>query len=555
MPRTGTNDALLRRALSIEDLPWLLALFAATIVVLGKDFTSGALADADSAAHLMDGVLIHDWVMAGPPAWRDPMEFARKQYAHYPTLGIGRHYPPGFAMVEAGFFAVFGINEAAARLCVLFFGLLMVMGAYVFVRRAYTPAAAALTAAILLTFPATTLWGRQTMLEIPTMAALIWAGVGCQAYFREPTHGRLITGISLTVLAILFKQPAVFLVCAFALTLVIGALRGRTPWGHAVVTTVLGTLALGAVVLSFDDACFKTLAGYRTYSDPWGFGALSFYARATPYLTGRALLVLAIAGAALYLRRDREHGVLLLCWVGVAYLMVTAASLKVPRFFYVAVFPLAVWAAVGTERLLTLLPARRLRTAAAGSCILALCAVGYARPVRGSPDYAPVVAAHRNHIADRPVLFSGLRDGDFVFAVRQHLPWRSSVVIRGSKLLYTCTAGPALDLVSDVNTIAQLREVLNRFAFEFIFVERENIVGTAQDELLRQYLSTGDDYRLLASHALLPGPSQVFPQSIDVYELAKPMARTVEYFDIPMPRTGAPIRINLKRQLMSDGAL
>ena len=85
--------------ITVADCTLLAALYAATAVVLGKDITLGGLADADSAAHAMDGVLIHDWVMAGPSAWLSPMEFARQQYGHYPTLGIGLHYPPGFAVV------------------------------------------------------------------------------------------------------------------------------------------------------------------------------------------------------------------------------------------------------------------------------------------------------------------------------------------------------------------------------------------------------------------------------------------------------------------------
>ncbi len=541
------------RGFTATDVVCLLGLAAATVVVLGKDISSGALADADSAAHLMDGVLIHDWVMAGPAAWLEPMEFARQQYAHYPTLGIGQHYPPGFAVVEAGFFAVFGINAAAARLCVLFFGLLMAAGTYFFTRFLSGPAVAALAAVVLMTLPATTLWGRQTMLEVPTMASLVWAAVTYQWYGCKPTHRRLALAIGAALSTILFKQTAVFLVCAIACAIGIGALRRTIPLWHAVVACVLAAAALGGVVFSFDDACFKTLSGYSTYSDPLSAGALTFYACALPYLAGSLILIPALLGAITCVRRNSGLGVLMLCWLGIAYVMVTSASLKVPRFFYVGLLPLAVWSALGTERVLALLPIRRLHTAVPLVCCMALAAVGFARPVKDAPDYGPIVAAHRHEIENRAVLFSGLRDGDFVFAVRQHAPWRSSIVIRGSKLLYTCTAGPDLDLVSYVPDDHALRELMRRYAFELLFVERENVVGTSEDDMLRAYVASGADYRLATSHGLGPRRPCGLAQTVDVYKLRQPIMRSADYFDIPMPRTGRPIRVLLNSSTQSPG--
>jgi hypothetical protein len=230
--------------------------------------------------------------------------------------------------------------------------------------------------------------------------------------------------------------------------------------------------------------------------------------------------------------------------------MVTAASLKVPRFFYVGVFPLAVWAALGVHRLLLLLPNPAPRNALTAAVALCLVGFAFARPVRQSPNYGSVVAAHRDALDGRVVLFSGLRDGDFIFAVREQLPWQSCIVIRGSKLLYTCTAGPRLDLISHVSSAEQLNELMRRFAFEYVFIERENKVGTSEDDLLRQYLSESGDYHRIAEHDLnVPSLSCQFAKTVDVYWLSEPLTRKVGHFDIPMPRTGTPIRIELTANL------
>jgi len=514
--------------------------------VLGKDINTGGLADADSAAHAMDGVLIHDWVMAGPSAWRDPMEFARQQYGHYPTLGIGRHYPPGFALVEAVFFATFGISAISARLCVVFFGFIAIIGTYVFLRDLAGRSAGALAAMALLAMPSTTLWGRQTMLEVPTVAVLAWGAVAFSWYLRKTSTMRLAVLLVVALSAILFKQTGVFLVCAVSMTLMGCTLVGVVPIRHGIAATAVACSTLLLVVWSFDDACFKTLSGYHTYADPWSPGALSFYLRVLPYSTGSILLLLAVIGFVVSRRTLGIHWLFLVSWTIVAYVMVTAASLKVPRFHYVGVLPLAVWAAIGLERLLLFGPRITPRRVMAVGAAVCMSALAFARPVRHSPDYGPVVAAHRDAIDGQVVLFSGLRDGDFVFALREQLPWRSSVVIRGSKLLYTCTAGPALDLVSYASTADQVAEVMHRFAFEYVFVERENKVGTAEDVLLRQYLSESGDYQRVAVHALdVADRSCQFAKTVDVYKLIAPFVRQVRHFDIPMPRTGAPIRVDL----------
>ncbi len=528
------------------DLALIVALIAATGLVLGKDITLGALADADSAAHLMDGVLIHDWVMAGPSAWLAPMQFAEQQYGHYPTLGIGRHYPPGFAVVEAAFFAVFGISGVSARLCVMFFGCVAVLATFWFVRCVAGRLAGAMAGVMLLTLPSTTLWGRQTMLEIPTVAMLVCAAVCFQGYVAQPKKSRLASFIALALLAVMFKQTAVFLPCAAALTLLVLAWRRLVPWTHAVALLLGAGGFLALVMLSLDEACAKTLSGYHTYPDPWSPGALTFYVRALPYLVGWMVVLFAAVGAVLSARRQPLLCLFLASWFLAAYVMVTTASLKVPRFFYVGLFPLAVWSAIALQQLLECALWARARTVAALVCTGLLCSHAFLRPARHAPDYTSIVSTHREDIRDRPVLFSGLRDGDFVFAVRQNVPFRRAVVLRGSKLLYTCIAGPALDLQSYVDNEQQVAVLMRRLAIEYIFIERENVVGTVEDEWLRQYLVDGGDYQRIASHDLTgEGKSARLAAHLDVYRLVQPLTRQVDHIDIPMPRTGRPIRVSL----------
>lgn len=521
-------------------------LAAAALAVLGKDIHRGALLDADSAAHVMDGVLIHDWIMAGPREWRSPMQFAERQYGHYPTLGIGQHYPPGFAVIEAVFFAVFGVSGASARLCVAFFGVLCATGAFIFVRFFADRWTAMLCGLLTIALPATTHWGRQAMLEVPTLAALIWSGVAFAWYLRQRTTGRFLLMVIAAACTIFFKQTGVFLLCSVAAALTWSAWAGAGRWSHAAVAVVMGFAALGAMLWSLDDLCLKTVSGYDTFSDRWGWRALAFYVRTMPQQTGWVIPIVAIVGLVSVLRKPNDHQRFLLAWIVISYIMVTVASLKTPRFFYVGLFPIVVWAAVAVGCCLRAMPFVRWRAASASIIAGFLALKSFARPVPEGPDFGAMVELNRNRIENRAVLFSGLRDGDFVFAVREQIPWRKAVVIRGSKLFYTCTAGPDLDLVPMSNSAAELAETMQRFAFDTVFVERDNRVGTPQDDWLREYLAHGDDYERVESHVVQLASNRCGADLwVDVYRLKRDWSRKVDHFDISIPRTRSTIRIEL----------
>ena len=526
----------------------LAALLLVTVIVLGKDITVGGFRHGDSAAHAMDGVLIHDWVGAGPDAWADPLGFATKQYAHYPTLGIGRHYPPGFAVVEAAFFGVFGISPLSARLCVVFFGVLASLGTYVFSRRYMGRPAATLAAVVLITLPGTTLWGRQVMLELPTLSILIWAGIAMRAYLERPSLLRLLGTFALCVLAMLFKQPAVFLTAAIAATLLVGLVRRRTPGSHAILAMLIAGGCIAAVVASLDGHGAKLLRGDATFEHLWSLTALTSYLCELPRHLGLPVVIAAVVGALVTRRSLGPISLFLVAWVAVCYAMLTAADFKNPRFIYLAVFPFAVFAGGAVEWACHRISRREayLPSAVAATLGLACCAQAMAAPVAHRPEYGAVVSTHRDKILGRAVLFSGLRDGDFVFAVRQYLPWRQAVVVRGSKLLYTCNGRPNLEFVSNVVSMADVESLMRRYAFEYVFVERENKLRLPEDAMLRRFLEADGLYRRVDTCRFEMERRPTFRDTtLELFHVTETLPRLVKQFDILIPRANRVVRVNL----------
>lgn len=521
----------------------IVALCAITVAVLGKDITRGSMIDPDAAAHAMDGVLIHDWLLAGPGDWMSPMRFAREQYGHYPTLGIGGHYPPGFALIEALFFLVLGVSAASARWCVVFFGAIAAVGCYRFMRTWTDSPTAILAAILLVSIPASTEWGRQIMLEVPLMAVLIWAAVALLWYLDQPTWTRLAAASALSLVAVAFKQSGIFLLGVQFLTLGHQYLRARVPLMHVAAAGTLAMATLIGVLFTLDDASRKTISGYATVPLV-SLQSLFFYPGVLPEVVGWLVLSTGLAGALLSLSGLRPPALLLLAWMVLAFVMILITNLKTPRFAYVLVFPLVAWAALALGSLIRHLPNQWLRRATLVTVSLLAAFIGFARPVADWPDFGPVVKDWRDGIDNQVVLFSGLRDGDFVFAVRESVPWRRSVVLRGSKLFYTCIAPPNLEMKAYIHSPNELAQLIRRFAFQEVIIERENLTGIVQDDWLRDYLKRSGDYTLMDTRILdgrqIRGKRLIH---VDRYRLVRPLERQVHYFDIPIPRTRDTIRI------------
>ena len=82
---------------------------------------------------------------------------------------------------------------------------------------------------------------------------------------------------------------------------------------------------------------------------------------------------------------------------------------------------------------------------------------------------------------------------------------------------------------------------------EGIFVQRENKLNLAEDDLLRNYLAHGDAYRRMAVHQLHADPTPGrWDVTIDVFQASRSQARAVEYLDIPVPRAHRSIRVDLR---------
>ena len=202
------------------------ALILLAVVLTARGIGDGGFRYSDASRHAMDGVFVHDFVADFQESLAEPFDYAVRYYAQYPSLGFVLHYPPGFAVAEAVFYAVFGVSAFTARLTVVAFAILAVFMMYKLMRLLAGPAVAVLSTGLFISLPTVVKYSRTVMLEVPTAAMVVTATYFFYRYAELQDRRSAIWAGLLVIAAVMTKQTAVFILPAFAAYLLI-----RRRWG------------------------------------------------------------------------------------------------------------------------------------------------------------------------------------------------------------------------------------------------------------------------------------------------------------------------------------
>jgi hypothetical protein len=413
------------------------AIVAASVALTATAPVNGDFGWSDAPRHALDGAFIKDFVSAAP--WHDPKAWAINYYLQYPSLTI-LVYPPLFSIVEAASYAFFGVSHVVAQSTVGLFTLLLGAAAFGIARLSF-PRWSALGASLLVMGgPQAAFWARQVMLDIPAYAAVVTSVFFFINYLRKERPGYLYSAVIAVLAAVYIKINAVFIVPVLVIALL--AVAGRRAFNrHHIVAGILGILGLVPIVLltlAFGEANIQSVAGRSTDLPLTSVAAWLFYAQAMPQYLGYAALVLGIGGLILVtLRRtlplEPWLAGLMVGWLGFGYIFFSAIGVREPRHGLMIAFPLVLFALVMLHRLLPT-PLAQAGAAGLGAATLLYNLVFHSPPVvRGYRAVADYVAQHAPR--DAVVMFSGYRDGNFVFDLRTHEERRDISTIRADKVL------------------------------------------------------------------------------------------------------------------------
>lgn len=550
----------------------------AVAVIGGRNISQGGVGWSDGANHLFDGIFLHEFAREMP--LDSPMAWAEQFYLRHPSLGIVVYWPPGFAAIEAGVFAIFGVSLVAARCVVLGFAFGAGYVMFRLMRDLYGGAMGLIAGLLLVTCPFGERWMTDIMLEWP---ATFWILLAVWAYVRGAMSPamrwaacwRLLCGASIAA-AFLTKQTAGFILPVILLHAFLSP-DGRRWLGR--LATLNGLALCGAVVVGYSLVA-RPYAGLASKLLAWEFDAI-WYARHGVEIFGWIMIPAGLVGLIAGLTRGRRMrdaseisnesadgsqrddgnsamrpAWLFVIWFVAWYAFSSAIEAKEARYLFFAIPPMAMLAAYGVIALGRM--GRRDQFASwrvsllASLLVIGQCVVAMANSRGRLPSYAPAVDLLMERDDADLVLVDAVRDGQFVFDLYQHPDARGRIIpLRASKLLYARAArmkyGGELRVESEADIVA----LLDRLGIRYIVMEsqaprsNDSTIDPRPRKLLRRLVADSTRFARRGAWPLACDDPDWDDVELRVYEYLACPSRSTDRVTIPVPAMGREVEIKL----------
>jgi len=463
------------RGAGAERVAVAVVLLAGTLLWFATAPRHGEFWWSDSPRHALNGVFVKD-LLAAMPA--HPGAWAMEYYVKYPALTI-LFYPPLFYAISAPFEAVFGVSHATALSVVMVHAFALGLGLYLLARCWMSPLAALAVGLSVLAAPGIALWGRQVMLEVPSAAFEVWAVLLLRRYVADDRPTTLSLALLLLLCATYTKITTIFLFPVFALTLLTAQgsdlLRRRHIW-IAAVLTIIGLVPVLYLTVAFGGANVQSVTGIPDATvSRHSIAGWVWYARQLPEQLGWPLLALGILAVPLGIARrlprsvTRADLVLLGGWFATGYLFLSAIDLKEARHALVVLPAVLIAAGLAVEALLPrLLSGPALCAVVLGTGLYTWRAAPTPY-VTGYREAAELIA--REAPKDAVVVFSGKRDGSFIFNVRALASRHDISVIRADKLLLEIAVRRELGVQEHDLSEQQIADLLDRDGVSYVVAQ------------------------------------------------------------------------------------
>lgn len=521
MPSLPTLESQSYIASRERIVAWLLVLIC-VLLLFAQAPHGGAFYWSDSPRHALNGVFVMDLIKDMP--LDDPAGYAYGYYAQYPALTI-LFYPPLFYAISAPFYAVFGVSHETALLVVAMHYLALGLGCWR-LARFWLPAAPSLAFALLvLWLPEVAFWGRQVMLEVPAFAFLVWSAVALMTYLRGGPVRWLYVSAALLILGVYTKLSVAYMGLVYVALLVQrdgwSLLRNRHHWWVTMIALV-GLLPLVVLTFKFGQANVQSVAGVAdAVASRANWQGWVWYLQQIPDQVGWPLVVLALLGLALAVRRRRPA--LEFWWLSFAlgYLFFSSIDLKEARHSVFLLTTVVFFAVLA----LHLLVQARLQAFALAVLVLATaCFTTFDRPVYFVDGYARAAAeVARLAPPNGAVMFSGYRDGSFIFNMRAQENRRDVHTLRSDKLLVGVAVRRELGVEEKDLSEAQIADALNQQGVHYVVMQP----GFWTDlEVMRRFerVVTGPQFQLVAT-VPTPANHKSHETELRIYKNLGPVAQ------------------------------
>lgn len=411
---------------------------AVTGHVLRGAYTADFGAFDDEPSHLVTGLMIRDWVLAGFPS---PMPYAQDYYLHYPKVSLGQ-WPPGFYGIQAAWTLVAGASTASIVTLMATLAALVALLVYVTARDEVGETGALVGGVLFLALPLVQRFGAMTMTEVP-LALLCTLAVVCFGRYLDRGRPRDLVLFGLLAVAAMYtKGNSIALAGVPPLAIVLGRrwdlLRKPLFWAVGI--------GAGALCAPWHLFAIRFSTSTWAQAEPsldYVLESSAVYARELVRVGGVAFLAAALVGLVTRLRTPVEHRgrwLAIAAWVPslLAMHVVVPSSLD-PRHL-VLITPALVLAALAGARRCGDLFGASVPAFVAPLVLLGLFVVeGFELPPK---DWSGHDEAARRLLTDETLADSvfliesdAMGEGAFVAAVALRDDRPNHFVLRGSKVL------------------------------------------------------------------------------------------------------------------------
>ena len=521
---------------------WALMLAVALAIAIAMYQTAprhGEFWWSDAPRHALNGLFVKD-LLRDLPLTR-LQDYAIDYYLQYPALTI-LFYPPMLYAVLAAFYAVLGDNQMVAQFCISTFYGALVLGGWLLFRRWLDFWWAGTAAVVLAAAPVLALWGRQVMLEIPTLAFALWSLVFLMRHIETGRIWNLALALALLLAAIYTKISICFLGAVFIVVLLRAyglreLLRPRYLLLAAAFLVLLVPLAV--LTMKFGQANIQSVTGIQDRSvERWSIEGWLWYLRQLPQQMGWAVPIFGGLGllAAPFLGRRGEgpDWTVLLVWFVAGYVFFSLIDLKEARHGIMFLPPVAVAAAFLAQEL-----TRSYRA----TSLAPLLALGYAaytlyfHPVPRLEGYREA-AQRAAQIAPQGdiVLFSGYRDGAFVYNMRTATGRADLTTLRADKLLLEISVRRELGVKQESYGEAEIAELINSHGVHTVVAQTDFWTDLEQMARLQNVLRSGQFEEI--ARIPIRANIDVRDKELVVYRNRGPVAEGERRLSIKLPMIG-----------------
>jgi 4-amino-4-deoxy-L-arabinose transferase-like glycosyltransferase len=438
----------------------------------------GAYSWPDSPRHALNGAFILDLIKAAPI--HDPLGYASAYYSQYPALTIGL-YPPLFSFQLAIFYAIFGISQESAIIALFVSYCFTAYGVYALSRWWLARSLSFGVAVIFAFLPEIGFWGRQVMLEIPAYAFLVWSAYFFIRYLRESNIPSLYGSVFLIILGMYTKLSVAFIIGTYIIALLRtqGSSVLRNPHIYVIfVLSIIGIVPLAILTLKFGQANIQSVVGVadsavsRLSLAGWTWYATKLPAQmGWPAAAAAGIAIVAISVKREWRRKFLLDDLVLVSWILIGYLFFSSIDLKEARHSVFLLLPPIIvfgifcgevsrwrrWAGEGLVGMVAL-----------ATIVLTL----WSRPVHYVDGYRDV-AMYVGEVAppNSNVLFSGYRDGGFIFEMRASAGRPDVSVIRADKLLLRVAVRRGLGVEEKNYDQSQIAAAINRLGVHYVVAQ------------------------------------------------------------------------------------